>query len=221
MEDIDDADADGDGDGDVDMDDDDGDDDGDNDGEDDDGDGDGDDNNDDDQGENDEDDQAELESPSLNRLHARSSSRPVIVPQPNGIATPTKSVMPKSLGDDVHTPKIGSLKTSRPTTTSITYNVVLRPQLRPEAITAATYDIAPTIAAPQSTSINVVTATPDMHWVFTGGSDGYIRKFNWLDTVNAKLMLTVAQRHPFVDSVTKAGVLTSYWENENPTSKLL
>jgi preprotein translocase subunit Sec61beta len=29
-------------------------------------------------------------------------------------------------------------------------------------------------------------------------------------------MLTVAQRHPFVDSVTKAGVLMSYWENEEP-----
>ncbi|MCJ1394888.1 Transcription factor spt8 [Xylographa bjoerkii] len=32
-------------------------------------------------------------------------------------------------------------------------------------------------------------------------------------------MLTIAQRHPFVDSVTKAGVLTSYWENEEPHAK--
>lgn len=54
-----------------------------------------------------------------------------------------------------------------------------------------------------------------MRWVFTGGSDGYIRKFNWVDSANSKLMLTVAQRHPFVDSVTKAGVLLSYWENED------
>jgi transcriptional activator SPT8 len=81
------------------------------------------------------------------------------------------------------------------------------------------YDIVPTIAAPHSTSINAVTATPDMRWVFTGGTDGYIRKFNWVDSANAKLMLTVAQRHPFVDSVTKAGVLTSYWENEESSSK--
>jgi transcriptional activator SPT8 len=53
-----------------------------------------------------------------------------------------------------------------------------------------------------------------MQWVFSGGTDGYIRKFNWVDTANGKLALTVAQRHPFVDSVTKAGVLMSYWENE-------
>lgn len=73
-------------------------------------------------------------------------------------------------------------------------------------------------AAPHSTSINAVALTPDLHWVFTGGSDGYIRKFNWIDTANAKSMLTVAQRHPFVDSVTKAGVLSSYWENSDASS---
>ena len=87
------------------------------------------------------------------------------------------------------------------------------PRLRPEVVTASVYDIVPTIAAPHSTSINSITATPDLRWVFTGGADGYIRKFNWLETANGKSMLTVAQRHPFVDSVTKAGVLMSYWEN--------
>jgi transcriptional activator SPT8 len=91
-----------------------------------------------------------------------------------------------------------------------------RPTIRPEALNASVYDIAPTIAAPHSTSINSITATPDLRWVFSGGADGYIRKFNWIDTVNGKVMLTVAQRHPFVDSVTKAGVLMSYWENEEP-----
>ncbi len=93
------------------------------------------------------------------------------------------------------------------------------PEVRPEALTAASYDIVPTIAAPHSTSINAITATPDLRWVFSGGSDGYIRKFNWPDTANGKLMLTVAQRHPFVDSVTKAGMLASYWENEDPNGR--
>jgi transcriptional activator SPT8 len=82
-----------------------------------------------------------------------------------------------------------------------------------EYLEALTYDIVPTIAAPHSTSINAVCTTSDMRWVFSGGSDGYIRKFNWVDTVNNKLALTVAQRHPFVDSVIKAGTLMSYWEN--------
>ncbi|CAK48150.1 uncharacterized protein An07g04000 [Aspergillus niger] len=87
------------------------------------------------------------------------------------------------------------------------------PSVREKCLTAPTFDIVPTTAAPHSTSINAVTATADMRWVFSGGSDGYVRKFNWVDSVNSKLMLTVAQRHPFVDSVIKAGVLMTYWEN--------
>lgn len=88
------------------------------------------------------------------------------------------------------------------------------PTLRHEMVMAGEYDLVPTIAAPQGTSINAVTATPDMRWVFSGGADGWVRKFNWVDTVNGKLQLTVAQRHPFVDSVQKAGILHGYWENE-------
>ena len=110
-----------------------------------------------------------------------------------------------------------------PPSTSLPHNPALAsldlPQVRPEALTAPVYDIVPTIAAPHSTSINAITATPDLRWVFSGGADGYIRKFNWVETANGKVMLTVAQRHPFVDSVTKAGVLTSYWENEEPQCK--
>jgi len=84
---------------------------------------------------------------------------------------------------------------------------------RPEALTAISYDIVPTIAAPQSTSINAICGTADSRWIFTGGSDGYIRQFNWIDSANGKTQLTVAQRHPFVDSVVKAGVVMTYWEN--------
>jgi transcriptional activator SPT8 len=90
---------------------------------------------------------------------------------------------------------------------------IYHPSVRPECLTARTYDIAPTTAAPHATSINAIAATADMRWVFTGGSDGFVRKFNWADSINSKLMLTVAQRHPFVDSVVKAGVLMTYWEN--------
>lgn len=92
-------------------------------------------------------------------------------------------------------------------------SISIRPLPLPEALTATSYDIIPTTASPHSTSVNAVTATADMRWVFSGGSDGYVRKFNWVDSINSKLMLTVAQRHPFVDSVVKAGVLMNYWEN--------
>ncbi|KAJ9490240.1 hypothetical protein VN97_g3037 [Penicillium thymicola] len=90
---------------------------------------------------------------------------------------------------------------------------IYHPSVRSECLTARTYDVVPTTAAPHATSINAITATADMRWVFTGGSDGFVRKFNWADSINSKLMLTVAQRHPFVDSVVKAGVLMTYWEN--------
>jgi transcriptional activator SPT8 len=95
----------------------------------------------------------------------------------------------------------------------------MRFEVRPEALTASTYDIVPTMAAPQSTSINAITATPDMRYWFSGGSDCYIRKYDGVATVNGKTLLTVAQRHPFVDSVVKAGVLMSYWDNEEPAPK--
>lgn len=89
-----------------------------------------------------------------------------------------------------------------------------RPRIRPGAETASTYDIVPYVAAPQSTSIHAFCSTPCMKWIFTGGQDGYIRKYDWYASINGKVPLTVAQKHPFVDSVTRAGVLLSYWENE-------
>ncbi|KAL5614286.1 hypothetical protein BROUX41_004396 [Berkeleyomyces rouxiae] len=92
----------------------------------------------------------------------------------------------------------------------------LRPSLRPETITARIYDIVPTMAAPQNTSINAIAVTPDLRYWMTGGADGYIRKYDGASTINGKLPLTVAQRHPFVDSVFKAGVLMGYWENDEP-----
>lgn len=94
--------------------------------------------------------------------------------------------------------------------------IQLRPKVRPEAITARLYDIVPTMAAPQATSINALAITPDLRYWITGGSDGYIRKYDGPGTINGKQLLTVAQRHPFVDSVTKSGILMSYWENLEP-----
>ncbi|CAK7226352.1 Transcription factor spt8 [Sporothrix curviconia] len=94
----------------------------------------------------------------------------------------------------------------------------LRLRARPEALSAKIYDIVPTMAAPQATSINALAVTPDLRYWMTGGSDGYIRKYDGPGTINGRQLLTVAQRHPFVDSVVKAGILMSYWENEEPPS---
>jgi transcriptional activator SPT8 len=38
--------------------------------------------------------------------------------------------------------------------------------------------------------------------------------------MNGKTMLTQAQRHQLVDSITKAGYLASWWENEEQPGKI-
>lgn len=193
-----DADADGDADGDGDEDGDadaDGDNDMDGEGENDD-DNDENDNEDDDEGDNDEPD-----TPSQSRRQSRASpSQADRQPNPTVLLT-----SPSPRPSTRHSPS-----------TAVRALMPLTPL---EALNASTYDIVPTMAAPQSTSINALTATPDMRWAFSGGADGYIRMYNWVDTANGKVPLTVAQKHPFVDSVMKAGSLTTYWENEESSGK--
>ena len=197
-----------------------------------DGDGEGDDDNDDnddDEEEQDQDDNQDpfSDSPSRSQSLARVQNRLVTS---DCSPLPAESSMPSLGSIDANIPldrpptsqpqpTVLLTSPSPPRTSDNLASGLVRPTVRPEALSARVYDIVPTIAAPHSTSINAVTTTPDMRWVFTGGADGYIRKFNWTDTVNGKVMLTVAQRHPFVDSVTKAGVLMSYWENEEPPQR--
>jgi len=157
-----------------------------------------DDNDDNDNDEDDEGDQDEPDSPSRrDNQPQRPSSRTERPPNPAVVLTSPSPRGTRSPAGAITTPFI--------------------PPVRAEALLAQAYDIVPTMAAPQSTSINAVAVTPDMHWVFSGGTDGYVRMYNWMDTVNGKVPLTVAQKHPFVDSVMKAGSLVTYWENEEPT----
>ncbi|PRT53504.1 Transcription factor SPT8 [Wickerhamiella sorbophila] len=85
---------------------------------------------------------------------------------------------------------------------------------------AKVYDVVPTMAFVHGCSVFSMDASWGGKWFFTGGEDGFIRRYNLADTVNGKQTLTVGQRHAFSDSVTKAGVLTSYFENEQPLPKL-
>jgi transcriptional activator SPT8 len=176
----------------------------------------------DDNEENDEDDQDQDEiqdlfndSPSQSQLVSKPEQSPALnASSSQGISSAPRLAPPSTQNPIVTLTSPSPRLPSKPPAAS-----PFRPTVRQEALKAPVYDIVPTIAAPHGTSINAVTATPDMRWVFSGGTDGYIRKFNWVDTANGKTLLTVAQRHPFVDSVTKAGVLMSYWENEEPQSK--
>lgn len=84
-------------------------------------------------------------------------------------------------------------------------------------IDCSSYDIVPNVACLHASPVYCVDFSWGLKWMFTGGADGFIRKYNFFESVNNKLPLTVAQRHPFVDSITKSGVCVSYWENEQPT----
>jgi transcriptional activator SPT8 len=50
--------------------------------------------------------------------------------------------------------------------------------------------------------------------LFTGGEDGFIRKYNIVSSLNGSCLLTGVQRHGLVDSIQKGGALVSAFENE-------
>ncbi|CAL9729461.1 transcription factor Spt8p [Monosporozyma unispora] len=81
---------------------------------------------------------------------------------------------------------------------------------------AFTYNIYPTAAIPIQTHVNAMTMSKGLKYLFLGGSDGYIRKYDFLNTLQGKLSLTIIQKHSLTESITNAGILTGYWENEIP-----
>lgn len=81
---------------------------------------------------------------------------------------------------------------------------------------ANSYNIYPTAAIPIQTNVNAITVSKGLKYLFLGGSDGYIRKFDLLNTLQGKLSLTILQKHFLTESISNAGILLSYWENEVP-----
>ncbi|KAJ1982802.1 Transcription factor spt8 [Dimargaris xerosporica] len=84
-----------------------------------------------------------------------------------------------------------------------------------KAGTCDSYAITPYVSAVHPNPIYCVTATPCMTMVLTGSEDGYVRRWNFFDSMNGKTQLTQSQRHMQVDTITRAGILTSYWDNDD------
>lgn len=84
---------------------------------------------------------------------------------------------------------------------------------------ANSYNIFPTAAIPIQTDVNAITVSKGLKYLFLGGSDGYIRKFDLLNTLQGKLSLTILQKHFLTESISNAGILLAYWENEVPQYK--
>nr|CDI54849.1 related to Transcription factor SPT8 [Melanopsichium pennsylvanicum 4] len=91
----------------------------------------------------------------------------------------------------------------------------------PASITTSTgYQIEPLAAAPHSSQIHAMALSLDGQTLLTGGSDGFVRKYNIHATMNGKTMLTQNVRHGFVEGITRGGNLTAFWPHEEhlPTS---
>lgn len=92
-------------------------------------------------------------------------------------------------------------------------------RIQHEAEVATKFDIVPTVAIPYSTQCHAIAFSEGPRSILTGGEDGFIRKYDFIASIEGKSPLTMAQKHNLVDTVTKAGVIVSYWENEQPQSR--
>lgn len=95
----------------------------------------------------------------------------------------------------------------------------IRENIIRKAKEATEFDIVPSVAIPYSSQCHALAFTDGPKWILTGGEDGFIRKYDFIASIEGKSPLTMAQRHNLVDSITKAGVISSYWENEHPLTK--
>ncbi|KAK6201287.1 uncharacterized protein RJT21DRAFT_120336 [Scheffersomyces amazonensis] len=85
---------------------------------------------------------------------------------------------------------------------------------------ASEFDIIPSVAIPYTSQCHSLAFTDGPKWILTGGEDGFIRKYDFIASIQGKSPLTMAQKHNLVaDSLTKAGVICSYWENEQPMTR--
>ncbi|SGZ54932.1 CIC11C00000005779 [Sungouiella intermedia] len=84
---------------------------------------------------------------------------------------------------------------------------------------AKEFDIVPTVAIPYAQQCHAMAISEGPKWIITGGEDGFIRKYDFSASIEGKAPLTVAQKHNLMDSITKSGVIGSYWENEQPLTK--
>ncbi|KAI7867639.1 WD40-repeat-containing domain protein [Spinellus fusiger] len=93
--------------------------------------------------------------------------------------------------------------------------------LSPNTLTCHSYDCIPHAAAIHPNPIYSLAATRCFRWIFTGSEDGFIRKWDFFQSMNGKALLTQAQRHQHVESISlicanngQAGVMSSWWEHE-------
>ncbi|GAN08283.1 AFR153Wp [Mucor ambiguus] len=113
-----------------------------------------------------------------------------------------------------NSPAPSPLQPSSSTNVVVNNTRQLDEKLDPQLLTCASYDCVPLAAAIHPSPISSLATTRCYRWILTGSEDGYIRKWDFFASMNGKTALTQAHRHNYVDSVTWAGVLSGWWENE-------
>ncbi|KAF5212562.1 Transcription factor spt8 [Clavispora lusitaniae] len=98
-------------------------------------------------------------------------------------------------------------------------NQTLREKIIAGMKSASDFDIVPVVAIPYAQQCHALAISDGPKWILTGGEDGFIRKYDFTASIEGKAPLTVAQKHNLMDSITKAGAIGSYWENEQPLTK--
>ncbi|KAI3405425.2 SPT8 [Candida oxycetoniae] len=98
-------------------------------------------------------------------------------------------------------------------------NLSFREQIIAKAQKATEFDIIPQVAIPYTSQCHTLAFTHGPKWILTGGEDGFIRKYDFISSIQGKAPLTMAQKHNLSDSLTNAGVICSYWENEQPYTR--
>ncbi|GMM52063.1 SAGA complex subunit [Starmerella bacillaris] len=88
----------------------------------------------------------------------------------------------------------------------------------PELMESTEYNIVPTMAFSQHVQVYALAASFNMRYLFTGGEDGLVRKYDFQASLNGQ-GIHMSQRQMQIDTITKSGVLCAYWENEQPLKK--
>ncbi|PVV05189.1 hypothetical protein BB560_000289 [Smittium megazygosporum] len=96
-----------------------------------------------------------------------------------------------------------------------------RIQPAPNYLSCKNYELIPSVLAMINYESFTVASTRNFRWVFTGGEDGYVYKWDFFASINGKTALTQLQRHQQVESVTKAGVLSSYFFHQEDSASIL
>ncbi|CDK26227.1 unnamed protein product [Kuraishia capsulata CBS 1993] len=110
-------------------------------------------------------------------------------------------------------------KSNQSSASEISEDKSVRSEILRKAKNANSYDFNPFVAILQATNIHTLALTKGLKWLYTGGEDGFIRRYDFISTIERKLPLTVAQKHSLQDTITSAGIISSYWENEQPIKK--